>query len=754
MIELHQKRAAVIGLGQSGLAMARWLARAGCSRVQVFDDRAQPPGLEQLRTLVPEATFESRPLDASLLGDAAGVSAPEASNDGSGPARNGTAAASQPSADAALADAGEITVAQAASPAADRPVVHLPYGQVWPDDEDDDDTDGSTSGATAGDAASAAEAALPDLSDQPFDLLAWSPGVSIETGGGQQLFEAARRRGIPVVGELDLFMDAVTTLQAQGADTQVVAITGTNGKTTVTRLCAFLANEAGVEAVACGNISPSLLDALMDRLGDTPIEAMPADEAESVPASTALAARSEEHLTRVMQPDTMQADASSRAAASVANDIQENAPAGSTDSDSASVTEQEATSAKAATEGAAARISSALAEAEQALTAADVPTTDEDAPVFLPPPVQPKREPSAAAKKMPRLWALELSSFQLAVARPPAVQAATVLNVTPDHFDWHGSMQNYRAAKMRIYEAARRRVINLDDSLADPDIPTPWELAAAEAAAAAEVAQPVKGRGRKARPKKVVEPERAPRTDFSLHTPHTAPAFGLVREGGLAWLTEAIAEEMPTGGRRRKQAEPVEFILNRMMPADALRVQGAHNHANVLAALALLRACNVPMRAMLHALRAFVPDHHRCEPVTVVNGIEYIDDSKGTNIGATVAALQGLGRRAVLIAGGVGKDQDFSLLAPSVAAHARAVVLIGRDAPLLRDALADTGVPLHDATDMDAAVRLCATLAQPGDVVLLSPACASFDMFTGYAQRGDVFAQAVRSMAEEAGQPC
>lgn len=773
MIELHQKRAAVIGLGQSGLAMARWLARAGCSRVQVFDDRAQPPGLEQLRTLVPDATFESRPLDATLLGDMAGVSAPQASQTGSGPAQTGTTAdsprsAGAASADAASAGAGGSAVEQAASPvapsqsaspavpsqlAADRPVVHLPYGQVWPDDEDDDDTDGSASGTSAGDAASAAEAVLPDLSDQPFDLLAWSPGVSIETGGGQQLFQAARRRGIPVVGELDLFMDAVTTLQAQGADTQVVAITGTNGKTTVTRLCAFLANEAGVEAVACGNISPSLLDALMDRLGDTPIEAMPAGEAESVPASTALAARAEERLAPVMQPDAMHADASSRAATSAArNDPQENAPAGSTGSDAASVTEQHATAAHVAT-GAAARISSALAEAEQALTAADVPTTDEDAPAFLPPPVQPKREPSAAAKKMPRLWALELSSFQLAVAQPPSVQAATVLNVTPDHVDWHGSMQNYRAAKMRIYEAARRRVINLDDPLADPDVPTPWELAAAEAAAAAAAAQPVKGRGRKAKPK-VVEPERAPRTDFSLHTPHTAPAFGLVREGGLAWLTEAIAEEMPTGGRRRKQAEPVEFILNRMMPADALRVQGAHNHANVLAALALLRACDVPMRAMLHALRAFVPDHHRCEPVTVIDGIEYIDDSKGTNIGATVAALQGLGRRAVLIAGGVGKDQDFSLLAPSVAAHARAVVLIGRDAPLLRDALADTGVPLHDATGMDAAVRLCATLAQPGDVVLLSPACASFDMFTGYAQRGDVFAQAVRSMAGEAGQPC
>ena len=346
---------------------------------------------------------------------------------------------------------------------------------------------------------------------------------------------------------------------------------------------------------------------------------------------------------------------------------------------------------------------------------------------------------------MPRLWALELSSFQLAVSQPPACQAAVVLNVTPDHLDWHGSMENYRAAKLRIYPAAERRVVNLDDPLADPDLPAPWEVPAEP-----EAPQPAKGRSRAKA--KVEVPVLAPRTDFSLHTPHSAPAFGLVREGGLAWLTEALPEEVP-GGRRRK-AEPVDFVLNRLMPADALRVQGAHNHANVLAALALLRACDVPMRAMLHALRAFVTDHHRCEPVTVVNGIEYIDDSKGTNIGATVAALQGLGRRAVLIAGGVGKDQDFSLLAPAVAAHARAVVLIGRDAPILRAALADTGVALEDAADMDAAVRACARLAQAGDVVLLSPACASFDMFRGYDHRGEVFAAAVRAMAEEAGQPC
>ena len=463
MIELNRKRAAVIGLGQSGLAMARWLARSG-SDVLVFDDRAQPPGLDALHAQVPGATFHSRTLDAGVL-DAAGQ----------------------------------------------------------------------------------------------IDLLAWSPGVSCETGAGAALHAAARERGIPVHGELDFFMDAIATLRAQGAKTDVVAITGTNGKTTVTRLCAFLANEAGLEAVAAGNISPSMLDALMDRLGDLPIEPVPAP-------------------------------------------LQESAP------------------------------------------------EDESAPESLP--------PSAAAAAMPRLWALELSSFQLAVSQPPVCQAAVVLNVTPDHLDWHGSMENYRAAKLRIYPAAERRVVNLDDPLADPDLPAPWEVPAEP-----EAPQPAKGRSRAKA--KVEVPVLAPRTDFSLHTPHSAPAFGLVREGGLAWLTEALPEEVP-GGRRRK-AEPVDFVLNRLMPADALRVQGAHNHANVLAALALLRACDVPMRAMLHALRAFVTDHHRCEPVTVVNGIEYIDDSKGTNIGATVAALQGLGRRAVLIAGGVGKDQDFSLLAPAVA---------------------------------------------------------------------------------------
>ncbi|MDO4904231.1 MAG: UDP-N-acetylmuramoyl-L-alanine--D-glutamate ligase [Lautropia sp.] len=523
MIELAHKRAAVIGLGESGLAMARWLKRKG-ARVVVFDDRAEPPALPALREAVPEAVFHSQPLDAGVL-----------------------------------------------------------------------QADGS------------------------FDLLAWSPGVSIVTGNGAGLHTAAREAGVPVYGELDFFGAEIARQCEQGQSIRVVAITGTNGKTTVTRMTAFLANEAGVEAEAAGNIGPSMLDALMRRLD------------------------------------------------------------------------------------------------------ADEPT-------------------------MPALWVLELSSFQLAVAAGPlACQAATVLNITPDHLDWHGTMKHYRDAKCRIYQGAGLRVVNLDDPLTDSERVAPWDAPVLE-----ESVEPPEGRTRR---KLEALPPPVPRTVFSLHAPHTAPAFGVVREGGLAWLTEAVAEE-PSAQRRRKAREPIEFVLNRLMPADALRLQGSHNHANVLAALALLRACGVPMAAMLHGLRAFVPDDHRCAPVAIIRDVEYVNDSKGTNIGATVAALDGLGRRAVLIAGGIGKEQDFSELAPAVAVHARGVVLIGRDAPILRAALAGTGVPLVDAADLDAAVREAAAMAQPGDVVLLSPACASFDMFTGYAHRGTAFAEAVRNLAAEEGQPC
>ena len=204
------------------------------------------------------------------------------------------------------------------------------------------------------------------------------------------------------------------------------------------------------------------------------------------------------------------------------------------------------------------------------------------------------------------------------------------------------------------------------------------------------------------------------------------------------------------------------------MPADALRIRGRHNAVNALAALALAQAAACPLGAMLYGLREYRGEPHRVEPVGRLNGVEYFDDSKGTNVGATVAALTGLGaeRRIVVILGGDGKGQDFSPLADPVARYARAVVLIGRDAPLIRAALQETGVVLHDADALPAAVQWAAERAHAGDAVLmspacsatswlmilLSPACASFDMFDNYGHRAQVFVQAVQQLALDAGQ--
>jgi UDP-N-acetylmuramoylalanine--D-glutamate ligase len=187
----------------------------------------------------------------------------------------------------------------------------------------------------------------------------------------------------------------------------------------------------------------------------------------------------------------------------------------------------------------------------------------------------------------------------------------------------------------------------------------------------------------------------------------------------------------------------------RLLKASELQVAGLHNVANALAALALSRAINFPMHTLLEALRSFKGLPHRVERVAEIDGIIYYDDSKGTNVGATVAALQGLGRKAVLIAGGEGKGQDFTPLHPAVAQHARAVVLIGRDAPLIAAALTDCGVQVTHAEDMKEAVRQATSLAKSGDAVLLSPACASFDMFRNYEHRAEVFVQAVHELEKE-----
>jgi UDP-N-acetylmuramoylalanine--D-glutamate ligase len=226
--------------------------------------------------------------------------------------------------------------------------------------------------------------------------------------------------------------------------------------------------------------------------------------------------------------------------------------------------------------------------------------------------------------------------------------------------------------------------------------------------------------------------------------------FGLEVVNGMVWLVRAL--EADETRRKRKDVED-ELHIQRLMPADALRIRGRHNASNALAALALCAAADCPLGPILFGLREYRGEPHRVEPIGILNGVEFFDDSKGTNVGATVAALQGLGadRRVVVILGGEGKQQDFSPLAAPIARYARAVVLIGRDATLIRKAIAETGVTLVDADSMEAAVAQANQRAHAGDAVLMSPACASFDMFDNYEHRAHVFCAAVKALALTAG---
>lgn len=326
------------------------------------------------------------------------------------------------------------------------------------------------------------------------------------------------------------------------------------------------------------------------------------------------------------------------------------------------------------------------------------------------------------AQALPDFWALELSSFQLETTYSLYLDAAVILNLSEDHLDWHPSMEQYAQAKARIYLNARTCIANRDDAVT-------LQLASAG------TETPV---------------------TFGLSAPEHARDWGLVQENGLKWLVLAEGdEEAPVKKKRSAKAavtdeEPAR--LTRLMPVDALRLMGEHNVANALAALALVTQAGVPLSKALYGLRDFRGLPHRVEWVRQIRGVDYIEDSKGTNVGATVAALQGLKRRVVLIAGGEGKGQDFSPLLAPVARYAAAVILIGRDAPRLQVALAESTVPLETASSLEQAVQRAAALAQQGDAVLLSPACASFDMFRNYEHRAQVFVQAVQELALEQGE--
>ena len=448
------KKVLVLGLGETGLSMARWLARHGAA-LRLADSRANPPHADSVRAELPQAKVVTGPFSDELF---AGI-----------------------------------------------------------------------------------------------DLIAISPGVPLADPHVARAVAA----GVETVGDIELFARCLPR-----GHTKILAITGANGKTTVTSMAGTMCRRSGVDTVVAGNIGLPVLDALTE--------------------------------------------------------IETGRPA-------------------------------------------------------------------------PDVFVLELSSFQLETTASLDANAATVLNVTQDHMDRYPGMQEYAAAKARIFSGTGVQVLNREDGYS----------------------------------RAMVLPGRRVET-FGLDA-HPSD-WGVVGADGELWLAH---------GREK------------LMRTAELPLAGLHNAANALAALALCSAIDLPMAPLLAALREFKGLPHRVERVAEIGGVTFYDDSKGTNVGATVAALKGMREKAVLIAGGDGKAQDFAPLRDAVAAHARAVVLIGRDGPQIGAALAGCAVPLLSAKDMDEAVVAGLHAAQPGDAVLLSPACASFDMFRNYEHRAQVFVAAVRKIAEE-----
>jgi len=572
MQQLRDLHVLILGLGASGLAMARWCARHGAV-VTVADTREAPPQLATLQAEWPEVRFTSGEFSAALI--------------------QGT----------------------------------------------------------------------------PIRAVFRSPGLAPEVVA--PVVEAARAAGLWQGGELSLFAAALAGLQQDyGYAPQVLAITGTNGKTTVTSLTGRLVARAGKTVKVAGNIGPTLLDTLGDAIAQARIDAQALEQQERE-AQEAEAAR----LAAEAEPVVP-------------------APAAAPDDEAEAVD----------------------------VSAAEVSDADqESAPVAIEPPVQ--QHPMA--RVLPEVWVLELSSFQLDSSEGFEPTAATVLNVTQDHLDWHGSMKAYADAKARIFGSQALMVLNREDSAVMAMLPEPIRV-------------------------KLQKPVVRAHVTFGSDMPKRPGDYGIETVNGMTWLVRAMQADET---RKRRKDEEEELHIQRLMPADALRIRGRHNAVNALAALALASSAGCPLAPMLFGLREYRGEPHRVEPVAIVNEVEYFDDSKGTNVGATVAALLGLGadRRIVVILGGDGKGQDFSPLLEPVTQHVRAAVLIGRDAPVIRETLQAAGVTLQDAADLAEAVRVCARLAQPGDAVLLSPACASLDMFRNYEHRAEVFRAAVAELADAAG---
>jgi len=587
----------VLGLGESGLAMARWCARAGAI-VRVWDSRDEPPHAATLAEHVPDAQWQRGPLSDEAF---AGVR-----------------------------------------------------------------------------------------------LILKSPGLAASDERIAAPLARAVATGIPVQGELDLFARALADLKAErGYAPKVLAVTGTNGKTTTTALTAMLIERAGKRVAAAGNIGPTMLQTLADAL-------------------------------------VLEGDAAARAVAEAATGVE--APADSVDEGLAA---DDAEPVDVETGDAVDTLDEAPLEAsEPSAGAAPVPLADDEPAPILPDP----EPPGPVFEHLPEVWVLELSSFQLDGVKSFEPTAAAVLNITQDHLDWHGTMQAYAAAKARIFGKHAVLVINRDDPAVEALVPAPTLV-----------------KGARGKPPRAVEREVV---RFGLDAPQRPGDFGLIDENGMAWLVRAreLDETLKRPGRGAKAAvlEPDDLHIQRLMPADALRVRGRHNASNALAALALATSIDCPLAPMLHGLREYEGEPHRVQYIATHHGVDAFDDSKGTNVGATVAALNGLGddrapSKLAVILGGDGKGQDFAPLAEPVRRHARAIATIGRDAEAIEQALAETGVPLQRHATLEAATRWCFERAHSGDAVLLSPACASLDMFRNYAHRAEVFVREVHSLVADDG---
>ena len=321
------------------------------------------------------------------------------------------------------------------------------------------------------------------------------------------------------------------------------------------------------------------------------------------------------------------------------------------------------------------------------------------------------------AGELPECWVLELSSFQLETTHTLCCDCAAFLNLTQDHIDWHGSLELYGRAKQRIFSKSTIRVLNRDD--------------AATMAAAAD----------------------AMTESFGESEPAAPGEWGLARRDGMLWLSR-IARKAAEAGKGRIFREP-EPQLELLMPEDALKIRGRHNAMNALAALALTLAAGGSLAASLNVLTTYRGEAHRVQSVLKVRGREFIDDSKGTNVGATVAALLGLGRagtRSSIILGGDAKGQNFDPIVAALGQYASHVVLIGRDAPMIAAALDEAGIAYEQCgTDFEKAVDLAYRAAREGEAVLLSPACASWDMFSSYAERSARFVERARQIAAKEG---